>query len=46
MPQLGVVGYTKEKNFVTFEGTPQLQVEWYQKILKSRAFMPFFEKVW
>jgi len=31
-PQLGVVGYNKDKNFVTFKGTPQLQMEWYQKI--------------
>jgi len=27
-----VEGYNKDKKFVTFEGTPQLQVEWYQKI--------------
>ena len=31
-PQDQVEGYNKDKNFVTFEGTPQLQVEWYQKI--------------
>jgi len=34
-PQLGVVGYNKDKIFVTFEGTPQLQVEWYQRNLKK-----------
>ena len=31
-PQLGVVGYNKDNNLVTFEGIPQLQVGWYQKI--------------
>jgi len=43
--QVQVERYNKDKKFVTFEDIPQLQVEWYQKIRKSKTFLQFFKKV-